>query len=209
MLVRVENFRLLEMMEDPNPKGWVRWKIGPVLEVSVAHHLYHYGIGIKLDSMRYDGSQSWIVMSRGLNKYVNEIPVENGKSFNAKKWPPFRETPCDKTQGPVHTIIIFILDDCYADRLAEVQDRQEMQYQRTPRSKWKMLQNYWKFPKSECPRQVAQIMVQHGRPSCSSSTESVRSSLGRTIMGKAIRESSIGIQLGNSSKLGMLRNNTK
>ena len=50
-----------------------------------------------------------------------------------------------------------------------------------------------KIPKSECPdmetpskTQMAKIMVQYGRPSCSSRTKSVRSSFGRTIMGKAI-----------------------
>ena len=39
---------------------------------------------------------------------------------------------------------------------------------------------------SSTTTQVAKIMVQYGRPSCSSRTESVRSSFGRTIMGKAI-----------------------
>ena len=51
-----------------------------------------------------------------------------------------------------------------------------------------------KIPESECPdildssttTQMAKIMVQYGRPSCSSRAESVRSSFGRTIMGKAI-----------------------
>ena len=52
--------------------------------------------------------------------------------------------------------------------------------------------------------QMAEIMVQHGRPSRSSRAKSVRSSSGRTIMGKAIRESSIVTRLGKSSKLGML-----
>ena len=53
-------------------------------------------------------------------------------------------------------------------------------------------------------RQMAKIMVQHGRPSCSSWAKSVRSSSGRTFMGKAVRESSITTRLGKSSKLGML-----
>ena len=34
--------------------------------------------------------------------------------------------------------------------------------------------------------QMAKIMVQYGRPSCSSRTESVRSSFGRTVVGTAI-----------------------
>ena len=52
--------------------------------------------------------------------------------------------------------------------------------------------------------QMAQIMVQYRRPSCSSWTKSVRSSFGRTTVGKAIRESSLEVQLGESSDLGML-----
>ena len=45
--------------------------------------------------------------------------------------------------------------------------------------------------------QMAEIMVQYGRHSCSSRTESVRSSFGRTVLGKAIRESSFGTRLEN------------
>ena len=51
--------------------------------------------------------------------------------------------------------------------------------------------------------QMAQIMVQYGRSSPSSWAKSVRSSFGRTIMGTAIRESSIEVRLGKSSELGM------
>ena len=51
--------------------------------------------------------------------------------------------------------------------------------------------------------QMAQIMVQYGRPTCSSWTKSVRSSFGRTIMETAIRESSIEIRLGEFFLLRM------
>ena len=65
-----------------------------------------------------------------------------------------------------------------------------------------------KIPKSECPvfwirlpeTQMAKIMVQYGRPSCFSWQKSVRSSFGRTIVGKAIRESSVKIRLEKSSE---------
>ena len=50
---------------------------------------------------------------------------------------------------------------------------------------------------------MAKIMVQCGRPSRSSWAKPVRSSSGSTIMGKAIRESSIRTRLGKGSKLGM------
>ena len=51
--------------------------------------------------------------------------------------------------------------------------------------------------------QVAQIMVQYGRPSRSSWTKSVRSSFGRTIVRKAIWENPIETWMGENSKLGM------
>ena len=68
-----------------------------------------------------------------------------------------------------------------------------------------------KIPKSECPdiwirlprHKIAQIMVQYGRSSRSSWAKSVRSSFSRTVMGKAIRESSIRTRSGKSSKMGM------
>ena len=47
-------------------------------------------------------------------------------------------------------------------------------------------------------------MVQYGRPSRSSWTESVRSSFGRTVMGKAIWEHPIEVRLGEGFQLGML-----
>ena len=56
---------------------------------------------------------------------------------------------------------------------------------------------------SSTTTQMAKIMVQYWRPSCSSWAESVRSSFGRTIMGKAIWENPIETWLGEDSKLGM------
>ena len=59
------------------------------------------------------------------------------------------------------------------------------------------------IPKSELSRyldtstttQMGKILVQHGRSSRSSWAKSVRSPSGRTMMGKAIRKSSIGTRL--------------
>ena len=56
---------------------------------------------------------------------------------------------------------------------------------------------------SSTTTQMAKIMVQYGRPSRSSWRECVRSSFGRTIVGKAIWENPIEIWLGENSKLGM------
>ena len=53
--------------------------------------------------------------------------------------------------------------------------------------------------------QMAKIMVQHGRPSRSSWTKSVRSSSGRTVLGKATWEGCIWTRLGESSNLEPVR----
>ena len=73
--------------ERSTPKEWIRGdtKIGPVLEVKVTHHLYQHGIEIKIDSMQKGRSQSRIVISRGMNEYVNELSEENGKCSHYKK----------------------------------------------------------------------------------------------------------------------------
>ena len=74
-------------------------------------------------------------------------------------------------------------------------DKQQTQYQLIPKWKWRMLPNYWKFPNRNV--QTSGFVyhdtngLNHGRPTCSSWAESVRSSFGRTIMGKAIWENPI------------------
>ena len=35
--------------------------------------------------MQSDESQSWIVISRGMDKYVSELPEENGKSIHCEE----------------------------------------------------------------------------------------------------------------------------
>ena len=57
---------------------------------------------------------------------------------------------------------------------------------------------------SSTTTQMAQIMVQCGRPSRSSWTKSVWSSFGRTVMEKAIWENPVEIRLGEGFQLGML-----
>ena len=68
-----------ERMDSRRYKNWT------VLEVKDMCHLYQCGIEIKIDSMKNDGSQSWIVSSRGKNKYVNELPEENEKSIHCEE----------------------------------------------------------------------------------------------------------------------------
>ena len=77
------------------------------------------------------------------------------------------------------------------------------------RSKWKMHRRYWKFQSQNVQTfgyvyqtQMAKIMVQYGRSSRSSWTKSVRSSFGRTVMGKAIWENPIEVRLGEKFQIG-------
>ena len=78
------NVRLLEMIKDPNRKDGFEeiQKIGPVLEVNVTNHLERYGIQINIDSMQNDGTGSWIVSGKGIDKYVTELPEENKKPLH-------------------------------------------------------------------------------------------------------------------------------
>ena len=57
------------------PRGWIRGnrKSGPVLVVAVSFLLGRYGIEIEIDAMQNDGSTSWVVISRGMKKYVTQM----------------------------------------------------------------------------------------------------------------------------------------
>ena len=70
--------------EDSCPTGWIpgHTQVGPLLEVKVAYHSDQYGIEVRVKSLTNDGSLSWIVISPGLNKYVDELCEEQGKSFS-------------------------------------------------------------------------------------------------------------------------------
>ena len=69
--------------ERSTPMSWIRGntETGRVLEVKVTYHLYQYGIEIRVESMKNDGSQSSIVISRSMNKYVDELLQENGEIY--------------------------------------------------------------------------------------------------------------------------------
>ena len=78
-------------------KAWIRGgtKIGLVLEVKVTNHKERYGMEIKIDSRQNDGTQSWIVISRG-------------------NW--CGATRRDETKGIIYTVFIFIFVDDHADQ---------------------------------------------------------------------------------------------
>ena len=58
------------------------------------------GIEIRIDSVLDDGSQSWIVISSGMNKYVTEMPKRKSRIFQPRRrtWNFYRETCCYNTE---------------------------------------------------------------------------------------------------------------
>ena len=77
--------------DDPasQPKGWIQrnMRIGPVLEATTSFQQFKCGIEIRIESVNKDSSHSWVRISYGTVKYVNdsiqdntEIPEEPKKS---------------------------------------------------------------------------------------------------------------------------------
>ena len=56
------------------PKGWIQgnMRIGPVLEVTTSFQHFKYGIEIRIESVNKDSSHSWVRISYGTVKYVND-----------------------------------------------------------------------------------------------------------------------------------------
>ena len=61
--------------DDPasQAKGWIQgnMRIGPVLEVTISFQHFKYGIEIRIESVNQDNSHSWVRISYGTVKYVN------------------------------------------------------------------------------------------------------------------------------------------
>ena len=70
------------------PKGWIQgnMRIGPVLEVTTSFQHFKYGIEIRIKSVNEDDSHSWVRISYGTVKYVNDFIEDN------------TENPCKSTR---------------------------------------------------------------------------------------------------------------
>ena len=72
----VESTRTIEMIKELIRKDLLReTNIGFVQEVLVTKHSNRYGIEIKIDCPTNDGTQSWVVISRDVEKYVTELAL--------------------------------------------------------------------------------------------------------------------------------------
>ena len=56
------------------PKGWIRGntRIGPILEVMTSLQHFKYGIEVLIESVNEDNSHSWVRISYGTVRYVND-----------------------------------------------------------------------------------------------------------------------------------------
>ena len=56
------------------PKGWIRGntRIGPVLEVTTSFQHFKYGIEVRIESVNKGNSHSWVRISYGTVRYVND-----------------------------------------------------------------------------------------------------------------------------------------
>ena len=61
--------------DDPasEPKGWIRGntRIGPILEVTTSFQHFKFGVEVRIQSVKEDNSQSWVRISYGTIRYVN------------------------------------------------------------------------------------------------------------------------------------------
>ena len=73
--VGVANTRILVTTVEVAPKEIIgcETRIGPELEVLVTERCSQYGVEIKDDSLARDGSQSWVVICRGVERLVREL----------------------------------------------------------------------------------------------------------------------------------------
>ena len=69
------------------PKGWIRgnMRIGPVLEVTTSFQHFKYGIEIRINSVNQDDSHSWVRISYGTVKYVNDFIKDDRKSCRSTR----------------------------------------------------------------------------------------------------------------------------
>ena len=109
--------------KESRPTGCIRGntKLGPVLEVKVTNCLERYGIETGIDSMQNDGTQSWNVISRGIDQYVTELPEENKKPIHFEEVATNAEQPRrDETERTIFCVFIFIFVDYDADQSTDM-----------------------------------------------------------------------------------------
>ena len=71
--------------DDPasEPKGWIQGntRIGPILEVTTSFQHFKFGVEVRIQSMKEDNSHSWVRISYGTVRYVNNYIKYNTQSL--------------------------------------------------------------------------------------------------------------------------------
>ena len=71
--------------DDPasEPKGWIQGntRIGPILEVTTSFQHFKFGVEVRIQSVKEDNSQSWVRISYGTIRYVNNYIKYNTQSL--------------------------------------------------------------------------------------------------------------------------------
>ena len=65
------------------PKGWIRGntRIGPILEFTTSFQHFKFGVDVRIQSVNEDNSQSWVRISFGTIRYVNNYVKYNTHNF--------------------------------------------------------------------------------------------------------------------------------
>ena len=71
--------------DDPasEPEGWIRGntRIGPILEVTTSFHHFKFGVEVRIQSVNEDNSHSWVRISYGTVRYVNNYIKHDTQSL--------------------------------------------------------------------------------------------------------------------------------
>ena len=71
--------------DDPasEAKGWIQGntRIGPILEVTTTFQHFKFGVEVRIPSVKEDNSQSWVRISFGTIRYVNNFVKHNTHNF--------------------------------------------------------------------------------------------------------------------------------
>ena len=97
------------MMTDPTQRIRGNTEFSKVLKFKSTKQFGRHGNEMKIDSMQKDGTQSWIVISRNVKKYLTEPAKENKKLLHYEE-SVFKHgaTCCDGRKRTTYTTLIFV-----------------------------------------------------------------------------------------------------
>ena len=79
----VANTPFLDADKASEPKGWIRGntRIGPILEVTTSFQHFKFGVEVRIQSVNEDTSHSWVRISYGTVRYVNNYIKYDTQNF--------------------------------------------------------------------------------------------------------------------------------